>query len=395
MRKRIVIFLSVVLCSLLIAPVVNILSSPNSQAVKWHDKAFLYNMDFASRWLSRALYSLGISTNPQQVIIGREGWLYLGDKYGETVSVGRRGQTASEIAIGQKIGAVAMEWEAWLTDHGVKLYRVMIAPNKESIYPEHLPVWAKPVLPSATDALIAGTGSLRYVDLRPPLQAAKPMHLDPVYYKTDTHWNFLGAGIAFRAFAQHVGRAVPELRWPSDDAFEMSEVKPRNGGDLAMFLRLKMNLSDSVPMIHALSLPIETVQYDFDSNQVIHRGGNPAVASPHKPLLVKSDGALNRKKVLWLRDSFGTALAPLMAATFTDVIQLHFVDALRPGGRFVELVETWKPDYVFITVVERSSRAGIFALPPVSPVVIRQRYDFQSFQKTVPGGLILSRLTGK
>ena len=206
MRKRIVIFLSVVLCSLLIAPVVNILSSPDSQAVKWHDKAFLYNMDFALRWLSRALYSLGISTDPQQVVIGREGWLYLGDKYEKAISLGRRGQTASDIAVGKKIGVVAEKWDAWLADHGVKLYRVMIAPNKESIYPEQVPGWAKPVLPSATDALIAGTGSLRYIDLRPSLQAARAIHQEAVYYKTDTHWNFLGAGIAFRAFAQQVGQ---------------------------------------------------------------------------------------------------------------------------------------------------------------------------------------------
>ena len=145
--------------------------------------------------------------------------------------------------------------------------------------------------------------------------------------------------------------------------YEVSNVEPRGGGDLARLLRLKMDFSDSEPIIHVQNLPIETTQYDLDSNQVICRGGNPIVVSPHKPLLVTSDGALDNKKVLWLRDSFDTALAPFMTTMFTEGVQLHFHNALCLGGRFVDLVESWKPDYVFVTVVERSSRSDYFVTP--------------------------------
>lgn len=82
---------------------------------------------------------------------------------------------------------------------------------------------------------------------------------------------------------------------------------------------------------------------------------------------VSSDDALNAAKILWLRDSFGLALAPFMAATFTEIVYLHWYDALAEGGRrFVELVKSWQPDYVFVTVVERQSRSELFAQPPPS-----------------------------
>ena len=53
-----------------------------------------------------------------------------------------------------------------------------------------------------------------------------------------------------------------------------------------------------------------------------------------------------------------------MAATFSETVQLYWQEALKPDGRFVELVEKWKPDYVFITVVERDSRSDLFSLSP-------------------------------
>ena len=369
MRRRVLVFLSVTLCCLAVAPIANLLLNERLGERKWWRKTILYNMDFASKWLNLTLYPMGISTDPEQVVIGRRGWLYLGDKYEQTRTVTRRGQTPSDLAMGQRIGAATQAWENWLASKGVQIFRVMIGPNKGTIYPEYLPMWAKPPGATATDALLAGTGRDRYIDLRAPLLAAKASHREALYYRTDTHWNSLGAGIAFRAFAQEVGRSLPELRWPGDAAIAVSGVAPRDGGDLANFLRISKSLPDSEPILEALSFPIETIQYDFDSGKVIHRGGNPQVGALQKPLLITSEGALNVKKVLWLRDSFGIALSPLMAATFTEVLQLHWEEALRRGERFTELVEKWKPDYVFVTVVERASMSDLFAVYPPRSVV--------------------------
>jgi len=378
-----VIYLSAVFLALLVVPVVNILSAPNRDAIKWQEQSFLYNMDFVSRQTSRVLYPFGISSNPKQVIIGHDGWLFLGDQYEQTLSVDRRPPTAAEMELGKQIGAAASAWDAYLSAKGVKLFRVMIGPNKGTIYPEHMPEWARPSSPNATDALLAGTGEILYVDLRAPLLEAKSIQSSDLYYKTDTHWNNLGAGIAFRAFAQQVGAAAPDLRWPSNAAYNFNYSISRVGGDLANFLRLSTYLPDSESIIHAADLSVETTQSDFDTKKIMHRGGNPAVFALPKPLLVQTVGALNNKRVLWLRDSFGTAISPLMAATFSDVLQVNWGEAIKPGGRLVQLVRDWKPDYVFFTVVERSSRNEVFAnFPPL--LVLPNSGDFKPVTTTTP-----------
>ncbi len=185
-------------------PAVNILSASNLGGVKWYKRGFLFNLDFALTLASKSLYPLGISVDPKQAIIGRDGWLYLGDMYAQTRTVDRSSPTETDFSLGKKIGGAAKAWDAYLSGKSVKLFRVMVGPNKGTIYPEHLPIWAKPPSPNVTDALFAGTGHSQYVDLRKPLLAAKEKHSEPLYYKTDTHWNSLGAGIGFRAFAQQV-----------------------------------------------------------------------------------------------------------------------------------------------------------------------------------------------
>ena len=364
MRRLTQRFLLLVLCTLLVVPTINVLSSPDPLKFKWK-KRNLYNMDFALLPLTALLYPLGISTEPGKVLVGLDGWLYLGNGSEHIISDGRQGLTPEAITQGEKIGAAAAAWESWLYENGVKLYRVMIGPNKGTVYPEQLPFWARPLPSNATDALLNGTGSTRYLDLRGVLKEAKTSQAESLYFKTDTHWNSLGAGIAFRAFSKALEGAAPELRWPSENAYKVIRIEPRSGNDLISFFRLKLDVVYPSPVVGLKEFPIETTRYEFDTKAIIGTGGNPEVEIQHGPVLVRSNGALNAKRVLWLRDSFGNALSPFMAATFDEVLQVHWMDAFKSDGRLAELVQAWKPDYVFVTVVERFARSDMFAtLPP-------------------------------
>jgi len=323
-RRRVFIFILSTLSSLLIVPILNIIAASNQSAIKWQDKSFLYNVDFVSRWLALGLYPLGISLDPKKVIVGRNDWLFLGDGFGETISADRRAPSQADTTLGQKIGDFTEAWNTYLASKGVLLFRVMIAPNKGAVYPENLPNWASPVMPNSTDTFFLGTGSTYYLDLRGPLLAAKPKQSESMYYKTDTHWNKLGANVAFQAFAQRVGAVSPEIKWPLGSDYSLDRVVSREGGDLANFLRLSAHLSDFEPV--------------FYSNKVLK--------------------SLNSKKVLWIRDSFGEAMAPLMKATFDEVTEVYSGVAFKSDLTFVEFVEKSKPDYVFITIVERD-KAGL------------------------------------
>ncbi len=370
MKKRVAIFLLLVLSGLLILPLINIAIHPDAPKGTWRQRKNLYNVDFVLQWPSFLLYRMGISTHPDQVVIGQGGWLFLGDNYARSMTVARTQGSAADWALGQKMGAASQSWESWLKSQGVQVFRVMVGPNKESIYPEFLPDWVSPATPSITDKVLAGTGMGQYIDLRPALLAAKKKHAEALYYQTDTHWNTLGAGEAFLAFSRSVGASMPDVRWPHEDDIRVISTGPRAGGDLSAFLRIQRQLEDADPATALSAQPIQVAQYNFDSGKLLQEGGNPLIASQQTPLLVTSKGALNERKVLWLRDSFGTAMAPLMAATFSQTVQLHWDQALQPGGRFIDLVEKWKPDYVFITVVERDSRSPLFTPPAPPPITV-------------------------
>jgi hypothetical protein len=364
MKRNVLVFVFMVLVALVAVPIKNIITALEERPTNWLDKSFLYNMDFASRWAATILYPFGISTDPSNVIIGKNGWLFLGDMYEKTLSEDRRTATDIDRLSAKKIENAGAAWNAYLSAQGVKLFRIMVGPNKGTVYPENMPKWARPTSPNPTDALLAADTGRYYIDLRPALLAGKEDHKEALYFKTDTHWNMIGAGIAFKEFARQVANATPDLKWPEASVYELEEIKPRSGGDLAGFLRMSSSLNDVLPAIKIVDFPTSTTHIDFDTKKVLYNGSNIAIDSPFKPLLVKSSGALNNKKVLWLRDSFGNSLSPLMAATFSDVIQIHWSEALKPDGTLARLVNEWQPDYVFVTVVERNARMAAFTLMP-------------------------------
>ena len=144
-------------------------------------------------YLARVFYPLGISINPNQVVIGKEGWLYLGDMYAKSISVKRRVATAEEIKDAGEIARCSKEWKQLLARKGVRLYKVMICPDKDSVYPEFAPDWARPVDGYATDVLVDNVSRESHLDARRALIKAKAQFAEDLYYKTDTHWNRLGA----------------------------------------------------------------------------------------------------------------------------------------------------------------------------------------------------------
>jgi len=366
MKKKVLIFVCLALLALMVVPVINIKLGNVQKKLgeEWWSRSVLYNFDFALPYLSRFFYPLGISIYSNQVIIGKDDWLYLGDKYENPITVSRRGVNFKDVKAAKKIGLATKSWKQWLMFKDVSLYRVVICPDKSTIYPEFLPKWAKPTTESVTDMLLTNVSPGLFIDTRSALIAAKSQFSEPLYYKTDTHWNNLGAWVAFHAFTMELAHTEVGLRWLSEQQISVSKFNERSGGDLAKFLWMREILSDSEVTIEITSEhPIETAQYDFETGHLTFSGGNPIVVAPKHPLLVKSKNALNQKRVLWLRDSFGAAMAPFMAATFAETLQLHY-NAVAPA-LFARLVEIYKPDYVFITVVERQARLNWFEnLPP-------------------------------
>lgn len=76
----------------------------------------------------KILRPMGISTDPQQVIVGYSDWLYLGDKYDQILTAGRRTPLEADFILCAEIRQAMEAWDVTLASKGVKLFRVLIDP---------------------------------------------------------------------------------------------------------------------------------------------------------------------------------------------------------------------------------------------------------------------------
>jgi hypothetical protein len=209
-------------------------------------------------------------------------------------------------------------------------------------------------------------GAGLYINPKKALLQGKEEFNKPLYYKTDTHWNSLGAWVAFNQLSENLSHTQPEISWPDRNMSNSLSATVRSGGDLANFQRIENYITDQEIALTAFSTdPIPVEQYEFQTGKLLISGNNSVIGAPRNPLLVTSTKALNHKKALWIRDSFGTAMAPYFAATFTETLQIH-LQAVTPE-LVASLVKKFKPDFVFVTTVERDSLYVYFnSLPPMS-----------------------------
>ncbi len=371
MKKKAYRFVLLFLFLIAVVPAINLslkIARHQNDTITW-SKASLYKLDFALPWINSIFYQAGISLSPDQVVIGKDDWLYLGDRYSNELSVTRSGASHQDSVAVKKIGIATTQWADWMHEQGVQVFKIMLFPSKQTIYPEFLPGWVKPATHSATDTLLANTAPGIYIDTREAVKAAKEHFSVPLYYKTDSHWNNLAAWVAFAAFTKELDRVEAGMRFFAAQDAEVAFVNDRIAGDLANFLGMTAILHDKDVLIKVAGatqidqLQIPTEQFDFNSGKLLASDGNPQIATPRFAMLVKSKKALNQKRVLWLHDSYGVAVSPYMAATFSETLHLHY-DATTPE-MLADLVQRFKPDFVFISVVERQARMDWFSnLPP-------------------------------
>ncbi len=322
------------------------------------------------RAASAVLHRAGISVAPRQVVVGRDGWLYLGDDQAVSLSTHRRAGQASDIRLGISYGEGARRWEAYLRSRGVQAFRILVAADKESVYPEHLPQWASPpAAPGVTDTLLAHADATLFVDTRELLRRAAATAPSPLFYRHDTHWNTLGASHAFAALERSLRADLPDVVWPSADERRLLGLRPRAGGDLADSLRQGPWLTETEPVL-AVSERLGTrVHRRYASSDQL----DPARVADSRvtltfPIQTQHDQALNARRVLWLTDSFGKGMDDLMHRSFVQVVTLHWRDVHKDGGQLIRLLDEVRPEVVVVTVVERAltmpSFAGFLQYPP-------------------------------
>ena len=213
---------------------------------------------------------------------------------------------------------------------------VVIAPNKQSIYPEELR-GTEIYPPSRLDHLLKHLSPqtrAAIIDVRAELRDAKRRYGVSNYYQTDSHWNDLGAFIAYRKIVSVLAqaRAIERPELATLDGVSV-QAEPSAGGDVATrMLFLPWNFSDQRVVLRGVPEPVPLVQSERD--RVI-------ALNPH-----------GKGKLLVFTDSFGPWLAPLLGRHFARVEMLQ-----RPAWPAVfdgEQIARSKADVVMIQIVERN-----------------------------------------
>lgn len=328
--------------------------------------ALLFNGDFLAAGVSRALWKTGLSINPDKVVIGERRWLYLGDGHDRNTSAQRYGESDKDVRMGLQMGQNLVAWDHWLKTRGVKGFVLVIGPDKHRIYRRHLPNWADLQRPPRIRSLLSSEAGHLIADPTAELIHRSQDERVHTYYRSDTHWNMWGAALSLESLRQTLEQQGVTLQWAMPQPPVIDHTGSRIGGDLASFLRIQHTLKEQEP--HPMVLNSQTIHSEIrelGTERPLAAGDFGQLQYPGRTVRVVTEGAANNLKVLWLRDSFGIAQSPMMAANFRETIQLHWGRALADQAKlFEELVRTHQPDLVVMTVVERVMPASLFLTPP-------------------------------
>ena len=283
-----------------------------------------------SRWKFNVL---GQSPLPEKVVVGKNGWLYLGNSYNKVMDQHRGLQPLSADSA-RRIADHLLRRQEELAKQGTRLY-VLIAPDSHTIYPEFLPdQLQQSQYPSRLDILreaIAQT-DLRFVDIRDTLRAAKKDNL--VYYQTDTHWNEYGTLIGCAALLDRIRHDQPSLP-PVRLADYHIEQQKGGAGDLTTMLTLQDEHKDPVYYYIKPSPERTAHQTALVPNETIGfpstRFAGPGVG-----------------RLLFIGDSFSHGMMQYLPGYFSES---YFV---RGSKLDPTLVKSERPSVVVIEVVERN-----------------------------------------
>ena len=271
---------------------------------------------------------------PGKVVHGREGWLFAGDDHSgvmcETMGITRFSDTEVWMITG-----ILLKIRQQLDNQGIKFF-MAIAPDKQTVYGQYLPVTRSP-LPTKAEQLKESLKQSGFdlIDLK---EGFENHQSEMLFYKTDTHWNTMGLFIAYQTLMKRfISNGFPSMK-----VHKLSDYKTDSQqlihGDLACMLRSPVK-ETSLHLVPLFKNPVRKIQsalevpenYPFDNalyeQRFISDAGNP--------------------KMVAFTDSFLACLPSLIDDSFGEMIFIRSVFNM-------DVVRQEKPDIVLFEIVERN-----------------------------------------
>lgn len=213
---------------------------------------------------------------------------------------------------------------------------VVIPPDKNTIYPQYMPdeipvIGQTSRLDQLTDYLQKKT-EINVLDLRPVFTEVAEPH--QIYYKSDAHWNCLGAYYGADELLSQISLLHPEVRTHPLTDYEFG------------------TMSDStldIAGVMGLKLQEETVNLTpkFKIGSISH-----ASVDRNDAIKVATNSQTDLPTALVIHDSFyPECLNQFLEPQFSRVISSHYEKA--KFSDYLKLIETEKPDVVIVEFAER------------------------------------------
>ncbi|MBO6014897.1 MAG: hypothetical protein J6P48_05450 [Oscillospiraceae bacterium] len=286
-----------------------------NEAADWTADHFALRQEFATAW-SAVQARLFRSSAEEKVILGRDDWLYYRESLDDYRGIGLR-QEQLDAAVRN----LALMQEYAEAKGAVFVFTV--APNKNSLYPEHMPgsiAGSHERSNAERIAALLNRSGINYVNLFDKFGAEREI----LYFQTDSHWNARGAALAADCLLAAGGRA---------SAFYSSvfDPGPDHTGDLYEMLYPAGSFREQ-DWSYAPGFSYRT---EKDPN-----GGNAVSIDTENP-----DGV---GTLLCWRDSFGVSLYPYLAECFERA------QFSRSTSYDLARMETEETSMVMIELVERN-----------------------------------------
>lgn len=294
-----------------------------------------------------SLYALGVSGRPGAAVVGRGGWVFLGDIFNNNFSqaIGRRVLDDREVA--SWIDTLTLETQ-WLQMRGIPSAFV-VAPAKWSIYPDRLPSWtARLQREHSLDRILAAGGTLPLIDVRAVLREARN-HAD-TYSALNSHWTDYGAWVAWTDIAADLSRRVPALS--SLRAPALGSVATGDGhNEFAGMLNIS---AQNEWTTYRLGEPLTGHVVVNADGSTLAQAGDAQTDLLDLPRMTRNEHARIRQRVLVMRDSSANSLSPFLQDAFEATYQVdHKLGQPDKWPNLVALVERFRPDFVLWVMTER------------------------------------------
>ncbi len=284
--------------------------------------------DFLIRVNSAVEYYIFQASSNENVVRGKDGWLFYNSSADDNPIEAYKGMGLFTWQELEQIRENLLVTRDTLAERGIE-FVLFIAPNKERVYTEMMPeYYGRPAVSYRTQQLVEYLEEhtdIRVVYPLDTLLTAKEGNAQKLYYRLDTHWNYIGAYIGTGELTKELGVSMPVL-----EELTITETAPTIC-DLADMIHLREQLNQDPDYV--LSgydrYHLTTDQHDLTGAYIYHCEGG------------------DERKLFMLRDSFADAMDDFLAAQFHESYMVHY------SSYSDELVESEQPDIFVYETVER------------------------------------------